>query len=56
MHKISSLDHIAGVCVQNQLVLHDFFCLGGMEAKKIHLFTFFVDKIVMKHVPHMLSP
>jgi hypothetical protein len=55
MHKISSLDHIAGVCVQNRPVLHDFFCLSDTETKKIHIFTFFVDKIVMKHVLRVLS-
>ena len=45
---------MTGVSVKNGAFMHDLFCLEVPEAKKIHISTFFVDKIVMKHVG--LSP
>jgi hypothetical protein len=55
LHKVSSLSNMAGVCVQKRPFLHGLFCPYDVEAKKIHIFTFFVDNNVMKHVPLSLS-
>jgi len=45
---------MARICVHKYPRMHDLFCSVWLRAKKIHISTFFVDKIVVKHVEDSL--